>query len=191
MAESSGNVTELLLAWRSGNQEALARLTPLIYGELHRLAHRYMGRERAGDVLQTTELVHEAYLRLVDCDTVGWRDRAHFLAIAAQSMRRILVDFARRRRSQKRGGLWQMQSFDDALAVAAEPENDFTALDDALNELARMDARKARVVELRFFGGLSVEEVACVLEVSTDTIGRDWNAAKAWLLRTLARSSSR
>lgn len=180
-------VTQLLVAWSGGDESALDRLIPLVNDELRRLAHRYISGERAGHTLQTTALVNEAYLRLVDSSRVRWQNRAHFFAVSAQLMRRILVDYARARRSQKRGGGLQV-SLDQALPIAPEREPDLMALDDALSALAEMDHRKGRVVELRFFGGLSVEETAEVLEVSPDTVMRDWRLAKAWLLRELSES---
>ena len=166
---SPNEITRLLVAWGQGDESALAELAPLVYEELHRLAHHYMGGERAGHTLQTTALVNEAYLRLVDWKNVRWQNRAHFFAVSAQFMRRILVDFARARGYHKRGG-------------GAQP----VALDDALNALARLDPRQSRVVELRFFGGLNVEETAEVLKVSPATVGRDWSLARAWLHRELA-----
>jgi RNA polymerase sigma-70 factor, ECF subfamily len=181
------DVTGLLLAWRTGDDEALARLTPLVYDELHRLARRYMRGEQTGHPLQTTALVNEAYLRLVDSRRVGWRNRAHFFAVAAQLMRRVLVDVARRQRFQKHGGDWQKVILPDGFEPAVASDTDIVAVDDALQELARLDPRKARVVELRFFGGLSLEETAEALGVSTDTVGRDWRAARAWLSRELKR----
>ena len=181
------DVTGLLLAWRTGDDEALARLTPLVYDELHRLARRYMRGEQTGHQLQTTALVNEAYLRLVDSRRVGWRNRAHFFAVAAQLMRRVLVDVARRQRFQKRGRDWQKVTLPDGFEPAVASDTDIVAVDDALQELARLDPRKARVVELRFFGGLSLEETAEALGVSTDTVGRDWRAARAWLSRELKR----
>ena len=184
---SQQGVTALLQAWRTGDDEALAQLTPIVYDELHRLAHRYMRREHAGHALQTTALVNEAYIRLVDSRRVGWQSRAHFFAIAAQLMRRILVDVARRQRFQKRGGGRQTVSLADGCEVATSVRPDVIAVDEALQELAKLDPRKAQVVELRFFGGLSLEETAEALHVSTDTIGRDWRAAKAWLTRELKR----
>jgi RNA polymerase sigma-70 factor, ECF subfamily len=184
---SQQKVTALLHAWRTGDDDALARLTPLVYDELHRLAHRYMRGERAGQTLQTTALVHEAYIRLVDSRRVSWQSRAHFFAIAAQLMRRILVDVVRRQRFQKRGGGWRQVTLADGSQLAANVSPDVVAVDDALQELAKLDPRKARVVELRFFGGLSLEETAEALSVSTDTVGRDWRAAKAWLTRELKR----
>jgi RNA polymerase sigma-70 factor, ECF subfamily len=187
MSGPSQQVTALLHAWRTGDDDALARLTPLVYDELHRLAHRYMRGERTGHTLQTTALVHEAYLRLVDSRSVGWQDRAHFFAIAAQLMRRILVDVVRRQRFRKRGGGWRQVTLADGLQLATNVKPDVVAVDEALQELAKLDPRKARVVELRFFGGLSLEETAEALNVSTDTVGRDWRAAKAWLRRELKR----
>lgn len=180
-------VTALLLAWRTGDDDALARLTPLVYNELHRMAHRYMRGEQAEHPLQTTALVKEAYIRIVDSRRVGWQNRAHFFAVAAQLMRRILVDIVRRQRFEKRGGGLKKVSLADGFELAAPVNTDIVAVDDALQELARFDPRKARVVELRFFGGLSLEEAAEALEVSTDTVGRDWRAAKAWLTRELTR----
>ena len=185
--EPTQEVTALLLAWRTGDDDALARLTPLVYNELHRLAHRYMRGEQAAHPLQTTALVNEAYIRLVDSRRVGWQNRAHFFAVAAQLMRRILVDIVRHHRFQKRGGDLQRVSLADRFELAAPINTDIVAVDDALQALARLDPRKARVVELRFFSGLSLEETAEALNVSTDTVGRDWRAAKAWLTRELTR----
>ena len=181
----SQRVTQLLVAWSQGEQAALERLIPLVYTELRRIAHRYMHREHRAHTLQTTALVNEAYLRLIDASQVRWQDRAHFFAVSAQLMRRILVDFARSRRYLKRGGGAQKISFDEALFVSPERGRDLVALDDAMNVLAAHDARKARVVELRFFVGLSVEETAEVLKVSPDTVLRDWSLAKAWLSREM------
>lgn len=182
----SEEVTQLLVAWSQGDQSALEKLVPLVYDELYRLAKRYMGRERAGHTLQTTALVNEAYLRMVDLKRVRWQNRAHFFAISAQVMRRILVDFARSRNYQKRGGGAQQVTFDEALEVATEQSADLVALDDALTALAALDPRKSQVVELRFFGGLSVDETAHVLNVSPDTVMRDWKMAKVWLLREMS-----
>src|SRR5262245_64077299 len=180
------DITELLLAWSEGNQDALKRLTPLVYGELHRLAHHYMAGERDGHTLQSTALVNEAYLRLVQTNRVQWQNRAHFFAVSAQLMRRILVDFARSRQYAKRGGKAPMLSLDDVpLAVLECAE--LVALDDALSALAAVDPRKSRMVELRFFGGLSVEETAEILKVSVETVMRDWRLAKVWLRRELRR----
>ncbi len=158
---------------------------PLVYGELHRLAKRYMARERSGHTLQTTALVNEAYLKLIDSNHMSWRNRAHFFAVAAQLMRRILIDFARSRRSLKRGAEPHPVSLDEAPVVSQEPRADLIAVDDALNALAAIDPRKSQVVELRFFGGLSVEETAEVLKVSADTVMSDWKLAKMWLLHEL------
>jgi RNA polymerase sigma-70 factor (ECF subfamily) len=181
------DVTELLMAWRDGDEDALSRLTPLVYDEIRRLAAAHMRREKAGHTLQTSALVNEAYIRLVDSSRVRWQNRAHFLAVASQLMRRILVDFARTRRYQKRGGDWHQVTLDDGLGVTTRLDSDLVALDEALQELAKLDPRKARVIELRFFGGLSLEETSEALQVSTDTVGRDWRAAKAWLTRELKR----
>ena len=185
---SPGDVTTLLLAWHRGDQDALAALTPLVYDELHRLAGTYMARERAGHPLQPTALVNEAYLRLTDSSRVRWQNRAHFLAVAAQLMRRVLVDFARDRRSQKRGHDWRQVTLDEGLLLGDAPNIDLIALDEALSRLGAFDPRKVQVVEMRFFGGLSLEETAEVLGVSADTIGRDWSVAKAWLRRELTRA---
>jgi len=189
-ASTSHAVTGLLLAWSQGEQAALEKLVPLVYAELRRIAHRYMNRERQGHTLQTTELVNEAYLRLIDAREVRWQDRAHFFAISAQLMRRILVDFARSRRYLKRGGGAHRATLDEALLASPEPGPDLVALDDALEALAVKDARKSRVVELRFFGGLSVEETAEVLKVSPDTVHRDWRLAKAWLAREMGKAAA-
>ena len=184
---SPQEVTQLLLAWSQGDQAALDQLIPLVHAELHRLAHRCMDRERAGHTLQTTALVNEAYLRLIDSSQVRWQNRAHFFAVAAQLMRRILVDFARSRHNLKRGGAAQRVSLDEALLLPQESDPDLIALDEALDALAALDPRQARAVELRFFGGLSVEQTAEVLQVSPETVARDWRVAKAWLLRELDR----
>jgi len=184
------DVTQLLLAWNQGEDAALERLTPFVYNELRRLAHRYMTGERRGHTLQTTALVNEAYLRLVDSQKVNWQNRAHFFAISAQLMRRILVDFARSRNYQKRGGGAEKITLDDGLMGPAGPGRDLVALDETLKALADVDPRKSKVVELRFFGGLSVEETAAVLKVSTDTIHRDWRLAKAWLRREMGKEKS-
>jgi len=164
---------------------ARERLIPLVHQELHQIARRCMAGERVGHSLQATALLNEAYVRLVDGKAVEWQDRAHFLAIAARVMRRILVDYARARRAQKRGGAGARVTFDEALVVTDEPRQNFVALDDALEALEKLDERKSRVVELRFFGGLSVEETASVLNVSPDTVMRDWRLAKAWLRREM------
>jgi RNA polymerase sigma factor (TIGR02999 family) len=179
-------VTQLLKAWTAGDERALEKLTPLVHDQLHRIAQRYMAGQRPDHTLQTTALVNEVYLRLVDCEQVNWRDRAHFLAVSAQLMRRILVDFARSRSYQKRGGGVAHMSLDEAPWVCNEPDPNLVALDDALKGLASVDERESRVVELRFFGGLSIEETAEVLGVSTDTVLREWRLARAWLLRELS-----
>lgn len=183
---STQEVTEMLMAWSNGDKSALERLIPLVHNELHRLAHRYMNQERPGHMLQTTALVNEAYLRLVDSSHVRWQNRAHFFAVSAQLMRRILVDFARSRNYLKRGGNAVQVSLDKVLAISSEPDADLVALDEALNALAVIDERKSRVVEMRFFGGLNIEETAEVLKVSPDTVMRDWRLAKVWLLRELS-----
>jgi RNA polymerase sigma factor (TIGR02999 family) len=177
--------TELLRAWSKGDEQALVQLMPLVEAELRRLARGYMARERRGHTLQTTALVKEAFLRLTEARKVGWQDRAHFLGISARLMRRVLVDHARARGSQKRGGGAYRVTFTEALPVSIEPALDLLALDRALDGLAAVDPRKAKVIELRFFGGLSVEETAEVLHVSPDTIKRDWRLAKLRLLREL------
>jgi RNA polymerase sigma factor (TIGR02999 family) len=178
-------VTQLLLAWSQGDERALQKLIPMVYGELRRLAHRYMSRERPGHVLQTTALIHEAYRRLIDTPRVGWQDRSHFSAVCAQLMRRILVDDARSRQFQKRGGGIQLAAFDEMSIAVPERERDLVALDEALTALASVDPRKAQVVQLRFFGGLTADETAGVLKISPDTVLRDWKMAKVWLLREL------
>jgi len=180
------DVTQLLQAWGEGDERALDKLMPLVYRELHRLAQRYMAHERLGHTLQTTALVNEAYLRLVDAGKMNFQNRAHFFGVSAQVMRRILVDFARRQGSQKRGGEVQRVSLEESLVVYGERGADLAALDDALRALAAIDPRRSRVVELRFFGGLSVEETAEVLRVSPETVMRDWKVAKAWLLRAMS-----
>ena len=184
---SPHEVSRLLRAWSSGDEAALQTLIPLVYEELHRIARRYMGREREGHTLQTSALVNEAYLRLVDWKNVEWQNRAHFFAVSAQMMRRILVDFARDRRYLKRGGGALQVSLAEAAGMTSQRGTDLVALDDALNSLAVMDKRKSEVVELRFFGGLSVEETAEVLKVSAETVMRDWKLAKVWLLRELEK----
>ena len=183
----SQEITQLLLAWNEGDAQALDRLMPLVQDELHRLAHRYMAGERPGHPLQTTALINEAYLRLIDSSRVRWQNRSHFFAVSAQLMRRILVDFARARDKLKRGGDAVQVSLDDAMEIPLEPSADLIALDDALTTLATFDERKSKVIELRFFGGLSVEETAEVLKVSPATVMRDWGLAKIWLLRELER----
>ena len=187
---STQEVTQLLLAWREGDEGALEQLVPVVHQELRRLAHRYMAGQRPGHSLQTTALVNEAYLRLVGFGQVRWQDRAHFLGVSAQLMRRILVDSARSRGSLKRGGGDQRMTFDEGLLVSPEREEDFIRLDDALRELAEFDERKSKVVELRFFGGLGVKETAEVLQVSEGTVMRDWKLAKLWLLRKLGSAET-
>ena len=186
---SPHEVTLLLQAWSEGDQDALDKLAPLVYEELHRLAQHYMTQERAGHTLQTTELVNEAYLRLIDWKNVRWQNRAHFFGVAAQLMRRILVDFARARHSVKRGGNACRVSLSEAAVVSPERGEEFVALDEALQRLAAIDPRKTKIVELRFFGGLSVEETAEVLKISSRTVMRDWTMAQAWLHRELTRGS--
>ena len=178
-------VSQLLIAWSNGNEAALDKLMPLVDRELHRLAHHYMRREHAGHTLQTTALVNEAYLKLIDQKHVHWKNRAHFFALSAQLMRRILVDHARGRRYAKRGGGAQRISFDEALVVSPERGADLVALDEALSKLTSIDPRKGQVVELRFFGGLSVEETAEALQLSAVTVMREWRMAKAWLYKSL------
>ena len=182
------NPTELLLAWSDGDHAALDQLVPLVYGELRRIARLHLGRERTGHSLQPTALVNEAYLRLIDIKRIEWQNRQHFFAVAARVMRRLLVDSARARRVHKRGGGVEKAPLDEALVISNEPQRGLVELDDALSALAAVDARKAQVVELRYFGGLSVEETAATLEVSTATVMRDWRLAKVWLLRELSRS---
>ena len=184
-APSAQEVTGLLKAWGNGDEEALGKLMPLVYHELRRAARRYMAAERPNHTLQTTALVHEAYLRLVDVEGISFQNRAHFLAIAAQQMRRILIDMGRARQRQKRGGDSPVISLDETLVVSSSVRADILALDEALKNLATVDARQGQVVELRFFGGLSVEETAEVLKVSPKTVKRDWHFAKLWLMREL------
>ena len=187
---SPNDITRLLTAWTDGDQSALEKLVPLVESELHRLAHHYMVRERPGHTLQTSALVNEAYIRLIDWKNVRWQNRAHFFAVSAQLMRRILVDFARERNYLKRGGGALQVSLTEAEALPLERNDDLVALDEALARLSQLDERKARVVELRFFGGLSVKEVAEVLKVSEETVMRDWRLAKVWLLREIGQESA-
>jgi RNA polymerase sigma-70 factor, ECF subfamily len=189
VATSAHDVTQLLQAWSGGDNGALEKLAPLVYAELRRLARRYMRRESPGHVLQTTALVNEAYIRLVDAGGVGWRDRNHFFAVSARIMRHILVDLARSKRNLKHGGKLRLVPLDDASAAVDAPHPDLIALDEALTALELTDPRKSRVVELRYFTGLSVKETADVLAVSPDTVMRDWRLAKLWLLRELDRGS--
>jgi RNA polymerase sigma factor (TIGR02999 family) len=183
---ASPPVTDLLLAWSAGDQSSLSRLIPLVEAELRRLARRQMGRERRGHTLQTTALVNEAYMRLVDVSRVRWQDRAHFFAMSARLMRRILVDHARARNYQKRGGRIEHIGLEVAETLGSERSPDLVAVDDALSALADVDARKSAVVEMRFFGGLTVEETAEALHISRETVIRDWRFARAWLLRELS-----
>ena len=185
MEPTPQQVTRLLVAWSGGDQAALEELTPLVYGELHRLAHHYISRERPGHTLQTSALVNEAYLRLVEQKNVDWQCRAHFYGIAARLMRQVLVDYARRRGYAKRGGGARRVSLDEALAVSDERTAEVVALDEALEGLAKLDPRQSQIVELRFFGGLSIEEAAEVLGVSPGTVMAEWTVAKAWLRRAI------
>ncbi len=181
------DATSLLVAWRQGDADALNGLVALLYHELRRIAHRYLAGQRRGHTLQTTALVHEAYVQLIDCREVRWQDRSHFLAVSANLMRRILVDYARAHNAGKRGGGITPASFQDNLIAAAAKSPDLVALDDALAALSEIDPRKSKVVELKFFGGLETDEIAEVLGVSPPTVLRDWKLAKVWLLRELAR----
>jgi len=185
MAPSPQQVTQLLIAWGGGDQTARDELMPLVYEELRRLAHKYISRERPGHTLQTSALLNEAYLRLVDQKTIQWQDRAHFFGIAARLMRQVLVDYARKRQYAKRGGNAHQVPLDEAMIVSEERAADVVALDDALKNLAESDPRQSQIVELRFFGGLSIEETAEVLAVSPGTVMRDWTLAKAWLRRAV------
>ena len=185
---SSEDITQLLLEWRDGNQEALDELMPVVYEELRRQAHRYLQQEQKVHSLQTTALINEVYLRLLDCSRVSWQSRAHFFAITARMMRRILVDYARSHDSRKRGGGLETIALDQDRVSAIARDPDLLALDDALDTLASKDERKSRVVELRFFGGLSIEETAEVLGVCRDTVVRDWKFAKAWLAQEMKKS---
>jgi RNA polymerase sigma factor (TIGR02999 family) len=181
----SAEVTKLLFDWRAGDAAALERLIPLVHAELRRIAHRFMRKERAGHSLQTSALVNEAYLRLIDAKNVDWQNRAHFFAISASLMRRILVDSARERQAHKRGGSAERVVLDEAMLAGQEKLTDLVAVDEALNALAEVDERKSKVVELRFFAGLDEAEIAEALQVSPETVRRDWRLAKAWLLRFL------
>jgi RNA polymerase sigma-70 factor, ECF subfamily len=190
-APTAPRVTALLRAWSAGDRAAFDQLVPLVHAELRRLARRYMRHERAGHTLQTTALIHEAFIRLVEAQGVSWQNRAHFFGISARIMRRVLVDFARERGYQKRGGGHHRVPLDEALVVARAPDEDLVDLDAALNALAEVDDRKSRAIELRFFGGLSIEEAALVLDVSQETVKRDCRLAKAWLLRWLTERDTR
>ncbi len=179
-------ISQLLRAWSQGDEAALESLTPLVYEELHRLAKYYMARERPGHILQTTALVNEAYLRLLKWEEVTWQNRAHFFGVSAHLMRRILVDFARKRTQVEGDNKVPVLTLDEALEISEEPGTDLVAMDDALEALAELDPRKGEIVELRFFGGLTVKEVAEVMNLSTATVAREWSKAKAWLLRELS-----
>ncbi len=185
--EPTTEVTNLLLAWNGGDQLALGKLMDIVYKDLHRAAHRYMLGERSSHTLQTTALIHEVYLRLIGVQRVNWQNRSHFLAICARLMRRVLVDYARLRHSEKRGAAAPHLSLDETLSIGAQSDPDLLALDDALESLSKVDLRKADVVDLRFFGGLSVEETATALSISAETVMRDWKLAKVWLLREMGQ----
>jgi len=191
MTASLKDVTQLLVHWGKGDKQALDRLMPLVYDELHRMASRYLRRERQGHTLQTTALINEAYLRIVDQDRVNWQNRAHFFGVAAQMMRRILVDHARSHLYAKRGGGAQKLTLDEAIATPQERDLDLVALDDALTTLAEIDPQQSRIIELRFFGGLTIEETAEVLSISPATVKRDWNMAKAWLYGEISNRFSK
>jgi RNA polymerase sigma factor (TIGR02999 family) len=180
---SKPNVTDLLLEWQHGDRDALDRLTPLVYEELRRMAHRYIQREREGHTLETTALVNEAYLRLINQQKMDWQNRAHFFAVTAEVMRHVLIDHARRRHYLKRGGEARRVPLEEANAMTQARAAELVALDEALDRLMNLDPRKSRVVELRYFGGLSLEETAAILGVSIMTVRRDWRAAKAWLYK--------
>ncbi len=184
---SQQDITHLLQAWNAGDEAALESLTPLVYEELHRLARGFMAKERPDHTLQTTALVNEAYLRLINWRKVSWRNRAHFFGVTARLMRHVLVDFARRRPKDKREGKLHQVALDEAVLLCRERGPDLIALDDALKTLAELDLRKSKIVELRFFGGLTIEETAEVLKISPITVKREWNKARAWLLRELSR----
>lgn len=190
MTPGSNEITQLLLAWSKGDRGALDRLFPLVYAELRRIAKSYMRKERAGRTLQTTALIHEAYLRLIDAGQIEWRNRAHFFGVAARAMRQILVEMARERGCQKRGGGERRVSLDEAMVIGAGLDEDLVALDEALGALAQLDARKAQVVEMRFFGGLTEEEIAAALDVSPETVRRDWRLARSWLRRKLSEGQN-
>ncbi len=185
---ASQEITQLLLAWGDGDKRALDKLMPFVYEELRRLARNYMRHQPSDHTLQTTALVNEAYLRLIDSSQVRWQNRTHFFAISAQLMRRILVDFARAKKAGKRGGQDQKITFDEALPVSSEQESELIALDEALNELAVLNERQSRIVEMRYFGGMTEEEIAETLDISTRTVRRDWSIARAWLYRELKKN---
>jgi RNA polymerase sigma factor (TIGR02999 family) len=188
---ASQEITRLLQGWSDGDEQALAKLTPVLYKELHRMAHRYMRQERPGHTLQTTALINEAYLRLIGWKNVRWQNRAQFFGVSAQLMRKILVDFARSRNYAKRGSGARVVSLEDVPVVPRDRARDILALDDALQRLADIDPRKSQIVELRFFGGLSLEETAEVLKVSSRTIRREWDLAKAWISRQMSAETAR
>ncbi len=188
MEPSTPNITQLLVAWNQGDQDALAKLTPLVYRELHRLAHGYLAGERRGHVLQTTALVNEAFVRLIDWQQVQWQNRAHFFGVSATLMRHILVQFAREQQAAKRGGQAVQVSLSEAVSLSTRHNPDLVKLDDALTTLEKLDARQARIVELRFFGGLNLEEAAEVVRVSVSTVRRDWRMAQAWLHQQLSET---
>ena len=190
MSSAPQEVTGLLLAWSNGEPAALEELMPVVYEELRRLARHYMNRESENCTLQTTALIHEAYLKLIDQNRVKWQNRAHFFAVSAQLMRRILVDLARKRHAQRRGGFAQKLSLDDAPTLAHSPAREVVAVDEALTALAALDPQKSRVVELRFFGGLSIEETAEVLKISPATVMREWKRAQAWLYAEISRQNA-
>jgi RNA polymerase sigma factor (TIGR02999 family) len=190
MTSSQSEVTQLLLEWGNGDRAALDLLVPVVYQELRRLANYYMSRERPGHTLQTSALVNEAYMRLVDYRDMRWQNRAHFFAVAAQAMRRILVDHARKRHFAKRGGSAVKVSFDETAIVSREQDANLVALDDALTSLEELDPRKSRIVELRYIGGLNIEETAEVLDISPATVQREWRAAKAWLYRAIKEGTA-
>src|SRR5262245_1411696 len=189
-AHSKAQITQMLVAWSQGDKTAFDELAPLVSAELHRMAKRYMARERRGHTLQTTALINEAYLRLIDGAKVDWQNRAHFFAVSAQVMRRILVDFARSHQNLKHGGKRHQITLDDAAVVSAEPDANLVAIDQALTALAELDPRQSQVVELRFFGGLSLEETGEALNTSVATVRRDWTLARAWLRRELNRRNN-
>ena len=187
MQQKSNEITGMLQDWSQGKTEALDALMPIVYDELRRQASRYLRRERVGHTLQTTALIHEAYLKLIDQHDVNWQNRAHFFAIAAQAMRRILVDYAKTRNREKRGGIGEKVTLDDGMVVSGEKSVDLVALDECLSRLARFDERQARIVELRYFGGLTIEETAEALHVSPATVKSDWRSAKAWLYQEITK----
>ena len=190
MPPSSHEITLMLQAWSEGDHSALEKLAPLVESELRRLAHHYLAQERSGHTLQTTALINEAWLRLINWDRVSWQNRAHFFGVSARLMRYVLVGFARSRKQQKRGGAFQKVSIEEVATISVDRRDDLVALDDALETLAEYDPRKAEIVELRFFGGLSVEETAEVMKLSPVTIIREWNKAKAWLYQELSSGAS-